>query len=432
MIPRNDSAAFFARALRVMPGGVSSPVRAFRAVGGEPLVFERGVGAYVQVVGGQCWIDLCGSWGVGILGHAPEEVVAAVQETAARGLSFGAPCVPEVELAEAIVERLPHVEKVRFVSSGTEAVMSAVRLARGFTRRNLIVKFEGCYHGHSDALLVKGGSGLATFGNPSSAGVPASAVADTVVLPLDDEGAVDELFQGRGASIAAVVIEPVPANAGLLLQRREYLHALQRSCREAGALLILDEVISGFRVGPRGAAGLYDLEPDLTTLGKIVGGGMPLAAFGGKAEIFECLAPQGPVYQAGTLSGNPVATAAGLATLRALDRPGLYEELERRGARLEAGLRAACTRHGIEATVVRLGSVFWLVFQAPAPRAFHAIEPEGIERFATFHKACLEKGLYWPPSGYEVAFLSVAHGEEVVREVVRIVDESLGELAGAA
>jgi glutamate-1-semialdehyde 2,1-aminomutase len=405
------------RAKLAMPGGVSSPVRAFRAVGGEPPTLARASGARVFDAEGRSWLDLVGSWGPLILGHAHPAVVEAVARAARDGLTFGATCEREIELAEAVLARFPRMQRVRFVSTGTEAVMSALRLARGVTGRERIVKFDGCYHGHADSLLVRAGSGLATFGQPSSAGVPARLAELTEVLPLDDEEVVDELFARRGHEIACVVIEPMPANSGLLLQRREFLAHLRAVTRRHGALLLFDEVISGFRVAPGGMCELTGIEPDLVTLGKIVGGGMPVGAYLGRAELMDALAPLGPVYQAGTLSGNPVAMAAGLATLNLLTRE-LYDVLEERGARVERGLAAALARHGVAGSVVRLGSVLWLALQAgAAPRAWHAVERDA-SLYARLHRHALAHGLWLAPSAFEVAFLSLAHGDAEIGEFV--------------
>ncbi len=404
------SAALFERARRVIPGGVNSPVRAFGAVGGTPLFVAAARGAEVESVDGRVYLDFVGSWGPLILGHAHPEVVAAVREAVGRGSSFGAPCRAEVEMAEAVVAAYPGLEQVRFVSSGTEAVMSAIRLARGFTGRDLVVKFAGCYHGHADHLLVAAGSGLVTLGNPSSAGVPEAFAALTRVLPLDDEAAVEELFAREGERVAAVILEPIPANNGLLVQRPEFLATLRRLTREAGAVLIFDEVISGFRVGRGGAAARYGITPDLATFGKIVGGGLPVGAFGGRREILERLAPLGDVYQAGTLSGNPVAMAAGLATLRILERDDVWATLEQRGAELESALAPVLAASPIPASLVRVGSLFWLSLQAgAAPRAAERIDPRAAGIYAALFHALLAEGIALAPSAYEVGFLSAAH-----------------------
>lgn len=421
------------RATRVMPGGVSSPVRAFRSVGGTPPVVARAQGAEIVDTAGRSYVDLVGSWGPLILGHAHPAVLAAVERAARDGLSFGATSAREIELAERVLARYPFAERVRFVSTGTEAVMSAIRLARGATGRERIVKFDGCYHGHSDGLLVKGGSGLATLGVPDSAGVPAAIAGLTEVLPLDDEGAADALFAKKGGEIAAVLIEPLPANSGLLVQRREFLAHLRALTKRHGALLIFDEVISGFRVAPGGMTELTGITPDLVTLGKILGGGMPAAAYLGRAELMERLAPNGPVYQAGTLSGNPVAMAAGIATLDALAEPGVYSRLEALGAELERGLAGALARAGEPGSVARVGSILWLCLQPPpAPRAWHAVRREGAARYAALHRALLQRGVWLAPSAFEVAFLSLAHTSAHLARVLTAFAEALAERAPAA
>ena len=408
--PHPHSAELYARACRVIPGGVSSPVRAFRAVGGTPLFIARGAGAKVFDADGRDYLDFVGSWGPLILGHAHPAVIAAVSAALSRGSTFGAPCAAEVELAERIVSAYPAAEQIRFVSSGTEAVMSAIRVARAFTGRELIVKFAGCYHGHADHLLVAAGSGLATFGKPSSAGVPEAFTACTRVLPLDDEAALAELFAREGGRIAAVIIEPVPANHGLLPQRREFLEALRRVTSTHGALLIFDEVISGFRVARGGAAELLGISPDLVTFGKVIGGGMPVGAFGGARRIMARLAPDGDTYQAGTLSGNPVAMTAGLATLEVLERESAWTRLEARGAELEQLLKPVLARSRMPLQLVRVGSLFWLSFHAGgAPRTAAALGSAESARFAAFFHAMLARGVYLPPSPYEACFLSLAH-----------------------
>jgi len=424
---RHLSSELYRRACEVMPAGVNSPVRAFRSVGGDPLFYDRGVGCHIIDADGNQFIDYIGSWGPLILGHAHPAVVEAVAMTAAGGLSFGAPCRQEVELAELVTSAVPHLEMVRFVSSGTEAVMSAIRLARGATGRDTVIKFSGCYHGHADHLLVSAGSGLATFGTPSSAGVPESFAAHTAVLPLDDEEAFLSLMEERGSEIAAVIIEGVPANSGLLIQRPEFMRLVRDQCTRYGALLILDEVITGFRLGANGAAGLYGIEPDLATYGKVIGGGMPVGAYGGRRELMEQLAPLGPVYQAGTLSGNPVAMAAGAATLRLLlaDGGAAYGELEELGQSLQHGLQALLSRLGIEWSVVRTGSILWLALQeGEPPLRFEDIRPESAETYAALHGALLERGVSLAPSAYEVMFVSLAHDPGVI-------DETIAAFAGA-
>jgi glutamate-1-semialdehyde 2,1-aminomutase len=426
------SRALFERACRVLPGGVSSPVRAFRAVGGSPLVLRAGAGAEVEDVDGARYIDFVGSWGPLILGHAHPEVVEAVCEAAARGTSFGAPCEAEIELAERVVAAYPGAEQVRFVSSGTEAAMSALRVARGATGRDLIVKFAGCYHGHADHLLVEAGSGLATFGNPSSAGVPSAFSACTAVLPLDDPQRLAELFAREGHRVAAAIVEPVPANHGLLLQERAFLQQLREETARAGALLVFDEVISGFRLGPGGAAAHYEVTPDLAVFGKVIGGGMPVGAFSGPAELMARLAPLGPVYQAGTLSGNPVAMAAGLATLRVLERDSGWEQLEGLGQRLEALLAPRLAAAAWPVSLFRLGSIFWLALQRPAPRSGAALDSGAGDRYRALFHGLLRRGVALAPSAFEVGFLSLAHRSEHLERFAEALSEALLEAAGGA
>ena len=420
------SRELFARATAVLPGGVSSPVRAFRAVGGTPLVMARGEGAEIVDVDGRRYVDFVMSWGPLILGHAHPEVVEAVREAAGRGMSFGAPSEAEIELAETVVSMVPGVEQVRFVSSGTEAVMSACRLARGVTGRDLLVKFSGCYHGHADHLLVAAGSGLVTFGNPSSAGVPKAFAERTIVLPLNEPERVEELFAREGERIAAVLIEPVPANNGLLLQTREMLQTLRRVTATHGALLIFDEVISGFRVAPGGAGELFGITPDLACFGKVIGGGMPVGAFAGPRRIMQHLAPEGAVYQAGTLSGNPVAMAAGSATLRVLRRENGWARLEALGARLERGVRAAFRETGAPGDVVRLGSLFWLSLQpGEPPRSAECIAPAAADRYRPLFHGLLAQGIHLAPSAYEVGFLGLAHDESHVDRLAAALRQGL-------
>ena len=411
--PRDRSSALYKRACELMPAGVNSPVRAFGAVPGDPLFIDRGEGAYLWDADGNRFLDCCGSWGPLILGHGHPAVLAAVEKAVRRGMTYGAPCEAEIRLAEMVVGAYPGLEMVRFVSSGTEAVMSAIRVARGFTGRHLVLKFTGCYHGHSDALLVKGGSGLVTFGTSSSAGVPPGAVADTLVLPLDDQQMVTDLFEKAGADIAAVLIEPLPANAGLLKQRPEFLRFLREICCEHGALLVFDEVISGFRLGLKGAAGRYDIVPDMATFGKIIGGGMPVGAFGARRDIMRKLAPLGDVYQAGTLSGNPVAMAAGAAALEVLADGSVYDRLESHGKILDEVLAAAAAEAGC--CLVREGSIFWLAMQPEAPRRVEDVNGDGMGRYATLHQTALAAGIYLAPSGWEVGFLNAAMTEDEVR-----------------
>ena len=404
------SQALYERACRVIPGGVNSPVRAFRAVGGTPLFFARGSGQHLIDADGRQYLDFVGSWGPLILGHAHPEVVAAITEVSRAGTTFGAPCAGEVELAERVVASYPGVEQVRFVSSGTEATMSAIRLSRAFTGRDLIVKFSGCYHGHADHLLVAAGSGLATFGQPSSAGVPEPFTACTRVLPLDDEAALEALFAREGGRIAAAIIEPVPANHGLLPQRREFLARLREITRRHGALLIFDEVICGFRLARGGAAERLGLTPDLATFGKVIGGGLPVGAFAGPRHILSRLAPDGDTYQAGTLSGNPVAMASGIATLDVLIHEDGWQRLEALGAQLEQALRPVLGRAPFPVHLVRVGSLFWLSFhEAGAPRTAEPLPQEAVLRFGRVFHALLSERIYFPPSAYEACFLSLAH-----------------------
>ncbi|HVS22377.1 MAG TPA: glutamate-1-semialdehyde 2,1-aminomutase [Gammaproteobacteria bacterium] len=422
--PHND--AWFARAKKVTPGGVNSPVRAFGSVGGTPLVIRSAEGATIIDVDGREYLDFVGSWGPLILGHAHPKIVAAVEAACRRGMSYGAPSTPEIELAEEVVAAYPGIEQVRFVSSGTEAVMSAVRLARGATARDLVVKFSGCYHGHVDYLLVAAGSGLATLGQPTSKGVPAELAALTRVLPLDDTAAAERLFADEGAKIAAVIIEPVPANNGLLLQRPEFLQALRALCDRHGALLIFDEVISGFRLGPGGAATHYKIKPDLATFGKVIGGGMPVGAFAGKREIMKQLSPEGGVYQAGTLSGNPVAMTAGLATLRTLQKEDGWRRLEALGAYLEEVVGAALLESPVPVRLCRLGSMFWLAWLADvAPRSAEALEPRAAEVYAIVFHSLLEQGVALAPSSFEIGFLSLAHTKRDVERLAEALRSAL-------
>jgi glutamate-1-semialdehyde 2,1-aminomutase len=424
------SAELFERARRVIPGGVNSPVRAFKAVGGTPLFIQRGAGQFLFDADGRRYLDLVGSWGPLVLGHAHPVVLAAVTEAARNGSTFGAPCAAEVELAERMVASYPGLTQVRFVSSGTEAVMSAIRLARAFTGRDLIVKFAGCYHGHADHLLVAAGSGLATFGRPSSAGVPEAFTACTRVLPLDDAAALAELFAKEGGRIAAVIIEPVPANHGLLLQRPAFLASLRELTQAHGALLIFDEVISGFRLGRGGAAERLGIVADLATFGKVIGGGMPVGAFGGRREIMARLAPEGDTYQAGTLSGNPVAMASGNATLAVLEHEDGWHRLEALGAQVEAALVPVLAGAPFPVHFVRQGSLFWLsLHEGGAPRSAVALPPEGVERFARLFHGMLARGVYLPPSAYEACFLSLAWTSEDVTCLARALGETLASLA---
>lgn len=425
--PRSEQ--LYERACRVIPGGVNSPVRAFKAVGGTPLFVQRGEGQHLVDADGRKYLDLVNSWGALILGHAHPAVVGAITEMARSGTTFGAPCAGEVELAERIVAAYPGLEQVRFVSSGTEAVMSAIRVARAFTTRDLIVKFSGCYHGHADHLLVAAGSGLATFGTPSSAGVPKAFTECTRVLPLDDEAAVDELFSREGSRIAAVIIEPVPANHGLLLQRREFLQKLRDVTRKHGSLLIFDEVISGFRLARGGVAELVGIVPDMATFGKVIGGGMPVGAFGGNRQIMQRLAPLGDTYQAGTLSGNPVAMAAGITTLDIMIKESGWERLEQISAHVERSLLPVLKEASFPIHFVRSGSLFWMSFHdSAAPRTAESMSPQAVQRYGALFHAMLERGVYLPPSAYEACFLSLAHTNADIDQFTRALRESLATL----
>jgi len=427
MVPRMSddvSSALFENAQAVLPGGVNSPVRAFRAVGGTPIFVERAAGARIYGASGDEYIDYVGSWGPAIVGHAHPDVTRAVKLAADRGLSFGAPTALEVRFAEAITERYPSIEMLRCVSSGTEATMSALRVARGFTRRSVIVKFDGAYHGHADALLVKAGSGAATFGNPDSAGVPEGMVATTATLPYNDIEALTALFETRGRDIAAVIVEPVAGNMGLVPPRPGFLEAIVGVAEKHGALAIFDEVMTGSRVARGGAQERYGVTPHLTCLGKVVGGGMPLAAYGGRRDVMSLVAPLGPVYQAGTLSGNPLAVSAGLATLGLLDGRA-YERLEVLGARLEAGLTRALAETGTTGVVQRVGSMLTLFFHPGPVHDFRGALASDTERFGRFHRGLISRGVYFPPSQFEAAFLSLAHTDADIDRTVEAAKQAL-------
>ena len=421
------SEELFARAQRVIPGGVNSPVRAFKAVGGSPPFIVKGEGARVQDADGRAYIDYLGSWGPLILGHAHPGVVRAVREAAGSGTSYGAPCPAEVELAERVVRLMPSIEKVRFVSSGTEATMSALRVARGFTGRNKILKFEGCYHGHADSLLVAAGSGVATLGIPGSPGVPAGTAADTLTAPFNDLRAVEAVVAAHGRDLAAVIVEPVVGNMGCVLPAAGYLEGLREITRRAGALLIFDEVITGFRLGLGGAQAHYRITPDLTCLGKIIGGGLPVGAYGGRAEIMGRVAPEGPVYQAGTLSGNPLAMAAGAAALDALEGPGIYDRLGALAVRLTDGLAAAAKAAGVEVTLNRIASMFTVFFCRGPVTDYASAKTSDTARFARFFHGMLRRGIYLPPAQFEAAFVSLAHTEADVDATVRAAAEAFAE-----
>src|SRR5688572_24914023 len=404
-----QSEELFSRAQKVIPGGVSSPVRAFKAVGGSPLFIRKAEGSRMWDADGRAYIDYVGSWGPMILGHAWPPVVDAITEAAKRGTSYGAPCALEVELAERVVRMVPSIEKVRFVSSGTEATMSALRLARGFTGRRKILKFDGCYHGHADSLLVAAGSGVAMLGIPGSAGVPAGTVADTLVAPYNDLAAVERVIDAHGPDLAAVIVEPVAGNMGCVAPRDGYLAGLRDLTRKAGALLIFDEVMTGFRIALGGAQAVFGGKPDLTCLGKIIGGGLPVGAYGGRAEVMDHLAPDGPVYQAGTLSGNPLAMAAGCVTLDALARPDAYEKLEATSARLHGGLMEATSSSDVKATINRVGSMITLFFTPGPVTDYASAKASDTGLYARFFHAMLERGVYFPPAQFEAAFVSLAH-----------------------
>ncbi len=418
------SVELLARAERVIPGGVNSPVRAFRSVGGKPVFISRAEGPYLFGADGAKYTDYIGSWGPMILGHAHPAVIEAVISAAKNGTSYGAPTELEVIFAETIIALYPSIEMMRAVSSGTEACMAAIRAARGFTGREAIVKFEGCYHGHADCLLVKAGSGALTFGVPDSAGVPAATAKGTLTLPYNDIAALKELFATRGKEIAAVIVEPVVGNMGVVPPEKGFLEAIIDVCKENGAVSIFDEVMTGCRVAHGGMQQRAGLRPDMTCLGKIIGGGMPLAAYGGKRAIMEKIAPLGPVYQAGTLSGNPVAVSAALAMLKELNA-GVYEKLEKLGARLEAGLVASAKRRNIEVCVQRVGSMITMFFTAGPVKTFADAMKSDAKRFGRWHGAMLSRGQYWPPSQYEAAFISAAHDDAIIDATIAAADEAL-------
>ncbi len=420
------SQELFEKAKTYFPGGVNSPVRAFKSVGGTPIFIAKGSGSHITDEDGNTFLDFCCSWGPLILGHANPHVVKSIQETVAHGSSFGAPTRLENQLAELILKNHSFVEKIRFVSSGTEATMSAIRLARGFTGKDKIIKFEGCYHGHVDSLLVKAGSGLATLGTSTSAGIPDSYVKETIVLPLNDKTALDEALKNFKDQIAVMVIEPIPANNGLLLQDGEFLRYLREVCTRENILLMFDEVISGFRVGFEGAAGYYGIQPDMLAFGKIIGGGLPVGAYAASAKIMNMVAPEGPVYQAGTLSGNPVAMSAGIAQLTECLRPGFYEELKEKTDFLVNNVLKHAREKRYLFNMFSIGSIFWISFSEK--KSIHRsdeIDGEGMKLFAPFHRALLERGVYLGPSGYEVGFISAAHTNEDLEFAVKMMCEAL-------
>ena len=421
------SEELFDRAKAVLPGGVNSPVRAFRAVGGTPFFVDRARGACLTDVDGKTYLDYVCSWGPLILGHAHPAVLDAIRGAAERGWTYGAPCAAEVELAEVVRRRMPTIEMVRFVNSGTEATMAAVRVARAATRRDVILKFEGCYHGHADCFLVKAGSGVATLGLPDSPGVPGALAELTLTVPFNDSAAVQEVFTRRGKDIAAVIVEPYVGNAGFIAPEPGFHEALRALCDRHGALLIFDEVMTGFRVAPGGAQQRLGVRADLTTLGKIIGGGLPVGAYGGRADLMRLVAPEGPVYQAGTLSGNPVAMAAGLATLRETERPGFYDVLERRTGRLVAGIGDAARRQGVAATGGHAGSMWGVYLTAGPVRTFAQAKGADTGLFARWHRAALARGVFLAPSAFEAGFVSSAHTDADIDFTIAQLDAALGE-----
>ncbi|MBG7621284.1 glutamate-1-semialdehyde 2,1-aminomutase [Herbaspirillum sp. AP02] len=422
------NASLFARAQQSTPGGVNSPVRAFRSVGGTPRFIERAEGPWFWDAEGKRYIDYIGSWGPAIVGHAHPEVVKAVQQAAARGLSFGAPTEAEIEMAEEIIKLVPSIEQIRLVSSGTEATMSALRLARGATGRDKIIKFEGCYHGHADSLLVKAGSGLLTFGNPTSAGVPEDFAKHTLVLDYNNAAQLEDAFKASGNEIACVIVEPVAGNMNLVRASDEFLQTMRRLCTEYGAILIFDEVMSGFRVARGGAQELNGIVPDLTALGKVIGGGLPVAAFGGRAEVMKHLAPLGGVYQAGTLSGNPVTVAAGMATLKIIQQPDFYKHLATQTRKLADGLAAAAGAAGVTFSADAVGGMFGLYFDAKVPASYAEVMQGDKERFNRFFHKMLDAGIYFAPSAFEAGFVSAQHSDAIIEETIAAAAKAFAEL----
>ncbi|QGX39232.1 glutamate-1-semialdehyde 2,1-aminomutase [Permianibacter aggregans] len=423
------SAEFFQRAQSSIPGGVNSPVRAFKQVGGTPVFFERGQGAYLWDADHKQYIDYVGSWGPAILGHADPEVIHAVCDVAKHGLSFGAPTEAEIILAEKVKALVPSIDLVRMVSSGTEATMSAIRIARGYTGRNKLLKFEGCYHGHSDSLLVKAGSGLLTFGEPTSPGVPADFAKHTLVAQFNDLDNVEELFKAHGDDIACVIVEPIAGNMNMITPKPGFLEGLRKLCDDYGSVLIFDEVMTGFRVGLHGAQGLYNITPDLTTLGKVIGGGMPVGAFGGKKEIMEKLSPLGPIYQAGTLSGNPVAMAAGIVTLDKIKAPHFYEKLARKTSRLMQGFQDAATQAGVPLFTRSVGGMFGFFFSDKEINSFQESTACDVERFKKFFHLMLHQGVYLAPASFEAGFVSAAHSDQDIEQTILRAADCFNKLA---
>jgi len=424
-ISRAKSAELYEKSKTYFPGGVNSPVRAFKSVYGTPLFIQKGDGPYIWDADGNQFIDFCASWGPLILGHNNAKIREKVTEVMQNGMSFGAPTALENELAELIIKNNRFVEKIRFTSSGTEAVMSAIRLARGYTGRNKIIKFEGCYHGHSDSLLVKAGSGLVTFGETSSAGVPKAFADETIVIALNDKQAVTAAFEQFKDDVAAVIIEGIPANNGLLIQDKDYVEFLSETCTANGALLIFDEVITGFRVGFEGAAAHYGIQPDIVTYGKIIGGGLPVGMYGASNEIMAHISPDGGVYQAGTLSGNPVAMAAGIAALTILSSAGFYEELNAKAQTFVSDLKAHIAEKGYELKIFTVGSIFWFAFTDKDIKTAEDIDPASMDKFKVMHRELLNRGIYFGPSGYEVGFVSAAHTQVELEKAKQAIFEAL-------
>lgn len=422
---RSTSAELFAHAQQVIPGGVNSPVRAFKGVGGSPVFIRSAKGAYIEDEDGNRYIDYVGSWGPMILGHAHERVIEAVREAALRGTSYGAPTRLENEFADLILELMPNIEMVRLVSSGTEATLSAIRLARGYTKRSKILKFTGCYHGHGDSLLVSGGSGIATLGIPGTPGVLEETAANTIAVPFNDDAALDLAFERHGNDLAAVIVEPVAGNMGCVLPLEGWHQRLRERCDRHGTLLIFDEVMTGFRVALGGAQAVYGIKPDITTLGKIIGGGLPVGAYGGRREIMQHIAPAGPVYQAGTLSGNPLAVSAGMAQLRLLrDTPGIYDQLATTTKRLHDGVLEAGRKHGIELQGAHIGAMFGFFFSPTPVTSYESAQTSDVARFAKWFHEMLNRGVYWAPSAFEAAFVSTAHGDEEVEATLEAAEAS--------